>query len=319
VGAWERNALINLILIKHLDRSDKPLKITRVDEVQISANSLVTVTQMNHILEVQHMEKKNDKCHIKKLDSDRYVEIATGEIKDFHKTENRSQGLNSLRQTFKKLRYLINNNFTGSPNELFLTLTYKNQTKDHLQVGKDYDGFLRKLKRHYKEISTIDALKVLEPHATGNYHMHVLLRFNDLQQAYIPTEKLAEIWGLGFVKIQSLKGVDNVGAYLSAYMADLEVPDDYEYPHENLEEKVVNGHKKKFIKGGRLAFYPTGVNLYSKTKGIVYPEREDMSYSEAKKIVGAATPHYKKSLLIADEEKDFSNTITYEQYNLKRQ
>lgn len=294
------------------------MKITKVDEVQIAASSLVTVTKMNHILEVQHMEKRNNTCHIKKLDSDRYVEIATGEIKDFRKTENRSQGLNSLRQTFKKLRYLINNNFTGSPNELFLTLTYKNQTNDHLQVGKDYDAFLRKLKRRYKDVSTVDALKVLEPHATGNYHMHVLLRFNDLEQAYIPSDELAEIWGLGFVKIQSLKGVDNIGAYLSAYMADLEVPDDYSHQNSDLEEKLVNGQKKKFIKGGRLVFYPTGVNLYSKTKGILYPEREDMYYSEAKKIVGAATPHYKKSLHIADEEKDFSNTITYEQYNLKR-
>lgn len=294
------------------------MKITKVDEIQISENSLVTVTKMNHILEVQHMEKKNNKCHIVKLDSDRYVEIATGEIKDFLKTENRSQGLNSLRQTFKKVRYLINNNFTGSPNELFTTLTYEEQTNDHLQVGTDYKNFLKRLKYEYRELTTIDALKVLEPHASGNYHMHVLLRFNDLEQVYIPNEKLAEIWGLGFVTVQSLKGVDNVGAYLSAYMADIEVPDDFSNQHEDLEEKMVNGKKKKFIKGGRLAFYPTGVNLYSKTKGIIYPLREDMSYFEAKKIVGAATPHYKKSLLIADEEKDFSNTITYEQYNLKR-
>lgn len=294
------------------------MKISKVDERQIAENSLVTVTKMNHLLEVQHMDKKNDSCHIKKLDSDRYVDIATGEIKDFKKTENRSQGLNSLRQTFKKLRYLINNNFTGASNELFLTLTYKDQTNDHLQVGSDYKNFLKRLKYEYREVTTIDALKVLEPHASGNYHMHVLLRFNDLGQVYIPNEKLAEIWGLGFVKIQSLKGVDNVGAYLSAYMADLEVPDDYSHENSDLEEKLVNGKKKKFIKGGRLAFYPTGVNLYSKTKGILYPERKEMHYSEAKKIVGAATPHYKKSLHIADEEKDFSNTITYEQYNLKR-
>lgn len=294
------------------------MEITKVTEKQISKSSLVTVTKMNHLLEVQHMEKKNTSCHIVKLDSDTYLELGTGEIKEFKKTENRSEGMNSLRQTFKKLRYLINNNFFGLSNELFLTLTYKGdlQTKDHLKVGQDYKNFLKRLKYEYKKISSIDALKVLEPHASGNFHMHVLLRFNDIDNIYIPSAELSRIWGLGFVKIQSLSGVDNIGAYLSAYMADMDVPDDYSY--DNYVEKEVNGKKKKFVKGGRLMFYPPGVNLYSKTKGILYPEREDMSYFEVKKIVGAATPHYRKSISISDKENDFSNVITYEQYNLKR-
>lgn len=299
------------------------MKITKVDEVQISASSLVTVTKMNHILEVQHMEKRNDTCHIKKLDSDRYVEISTGEIKDFQKTENRSQGGNSLRQTFKKMRYLINNNFTGSGNELFITLTYRGdlQTTDYIKVGKDYDKFLKRLKYEYKGTSTVDSIKVLEPHQSGKWHMHALLRFNDLDTVYIPNKKLREIWSNGYVTVNSLKNVDNIGAYVSAYMTDIPVTKENEKAlegHPDLIEKEVDGEKKKYIKGARLMFYPTGVNLFSKTKGIIYPEREQMSYLEAKKIVGAVTPHYKTSLSIADEEKDFSNTITYEQYNLKR-
>lgn len=295
------------------------MKVTNIQEKEISRSSFVTVTKMNHLIEVQHMEKKNTSCHIKKLNSDTYVEIATGEIKNFKKTETRAEGLNSLRQTFKKLRYLINNNFTGSNNELFITLTYKDQTNDHLQVGDDYKKFLKRLKRYFKEQTTVDAIKVLEPHATGNYHVHVLLRFNDLEKIYISNDKLSEIWTLGFVKVQSLNGVDNVGAYLSAYMADLEVSDEFNDVKGDLEEKIVSGENKRFIKGGRLAFYPTGVNLYSKTKGIVYPEREEMVYEDIKKIVGAGTPHYKKSLCISDEKKEFSNVITYEQYNMKRE
>ena len=299
------------------------MKISKVEEIQISEYSLVTVTKMNHIIEVQHMEKMNSRSHIKKLDADRYVDLKTGDIREFERTENRSQGLNSLRQTFKKLRYLINNNFTGAPNELFITLTYRGdlQTNDHLKVGNDYKKFLKRLKYEFKGSTTVDALKVLEPHESGNWHMHVLLRFNDLERVYIANKDLREIWGNGWVTVQSLKNVDNVGAYVSAYLADIEVSEDDARQLEgnpDLMEKEVDGKKKKFVKGGRLVFYPSGVNLYSKTKGVIYPERENMIYSEAKKIVGAATPHYKKSLSIADEEKDFSNTITYEQYNLKR-
>ena len=290
------------------------MEIQKVPERQISERELVTVTRMNHVIEIQHMEKRNTKCHIKKLDADRYMDIETGEIKEFERTQNRAQGLNSLRQTFKKLRYLINNNFVGAGNELFLTLTYANQTSDHLQVGKDYDRFMKRLKRRY---GSVDAVKVLEPHATGFWHMHVVARFNDLSTVYIPNETLRDIWGNGWVTVKSLKDVDNIGAYVSAYVTDVEVPDDYAGAGEVIV-KEVEGKSKKYLKGARLSFYPSGVNLYSKTKGIVYPERVDMRYSDIKKIVGAATPHYKKSIAISDDEKDYSNTITYEQYNLKR-
>lgn len=296
------------------------MKITKVEEVQISKNALVTVTEMNHILEIQHMEKKNKTCHIQKLDSDRYVDKRTGEIKEFERSENRSQNMNSLRQTFKKMRYLINNNFFGARNELFLTLTYKGelQTRDHLKVGKDYDNFLKRLKRKY---GSVDAIRILEPHESGCWHMHVLMRFNDVDAIYIPNETLREIWGNGWVTVQGLNNVDNIGAYVSAYVTDIEVPEERAKNlegHTDLVEKEVDGQKKKFLKGARLAFYQSGVNLYTKTKGIVYPERKEMTYEQAIKKVGAATPHFKKSIAINDEEKDFSNTITYEQYNLKR-
>lgn len=296
------------------------MKITKVDPYKIADSSLVTVTKMNHLVEVQHMGKMNRTCHIKKLDSDRYFDIETGEIKDFNKSENRSQNLNSLRQTFKKLRYLINNNFVGAKNELFVTLTYRGdlQTSDHLKVGKDYDNFLKRLKRRFKSQTTIDAIRVLEPHASGKWHLHVLFRFNELERIFIPNEVLAELWGNGFVTIQSLEDVDNIGAYVSAYLADMEITEEniLSFVGKELDLKEIDG--KKYVKGARLPFYKSGVNIFSKTKGIAYPDRQRMYYQEAKKIVGAATPHYTKSIELADEENDYFNTITYEQYNLKR-
>ena len=297
------------------------MKKTKVEEVQISKHALVTVTEMNHIIEVQHMDKMNNCSHIKKLDADRYVDLKTGDIREFERTENRSQGLNSLLQTFKKLRYLINNNFTGGGNELFITLTYAEQTNDHLQVGQDYDKFLKRLRYKLgKKLGPIDAIRVLEPHATGNWHIHALLRFNDLSEVYIANAELAEIWGHGFVKINSLKDVDNIGAYVSAYLTDIEVTNEniLGFASNGKEMAVKETEGKVYVKGARLKYYPPGVNIFTKTKGIVYPERTIMPYEQAKRIVGAATPHYKKSIALSDEEKGFENTITYEQYNLKR-
>ena len=154
----------------------------------------------------------------------------------------------------------------------------------------------------------------------GAWHVHLLLKFNDLSSVFIPSSELATLWGHGFVKIKRVDGVDNIGAYLTAYLADLELTPEtmavaFQTGHD-VVEKDVDGQKKAFIKGGRLHMYPPGMNLFRKSKGIAYPEREMMTYAGAKKIVGSAEPHYKKKYEI--QADDFSNTLIFEQYNLKR-
>lgn len=287
-------------------------------EVIISPGESVRVTQMGHIIEVQHMAKMNRTCHITRLDADHYMVNETGEVLEYKKSENRGENLNSLRQTFKRLRYLINNNFSGKPNELFVTFTFAKDSFDTGMIYEDFKNFMKRLRYRFKGQTTIDYLNVVEPHGSGQWHSHMLLRFNDLESVYIEHQELASLWGQGFIKIKALKDVDNIGAYVSAYLSDLEVPDDFE-PKSDVTEvtvKKVDGREKKFIKGGRLQFYPPGMNLYRKSKGIVMPEREDMAYKDAKKIAGSAKPHYKKSYTV--ETDDFTNTITYEEYNTKR-
>lgn len=292
-------------------------------EMGINPQSIVKVTTMNHIVEIQYLEKQNTTAHVRKLDADRYIDLRDGEIKEFVHTENRSQGENSLRKTFNRLRELINANFVGSPNELFITLTYRGdlQTKDTKRVYEDFKNFIKRIKYKYRDFTTIDYINVLEPHASGNFHMHVLIRFNELDSVYIPNKELAELWGNGFVTIQSLKGVDNIGAYLSAYLADIEIPEDRAKNlegHPDLQEKEVKGQKKKFLKGARLVFYPTGVNIYRKSKGIRDAEKRKMSYKTAQKKVGSEKPHFRYGVELIDNENNFRNTLIKEQYNLKR-
>lgn len=307
------------------------MKITSSDVVSIAPNDYVKVTKMNHIVEVQHMEKVNRKANIKKLNKDNYLELSTGEIKEFSHSENRQQNFNSLRQTFKRLRYLINNNFVGTKNELHITLTYSDHVTDSKRLYLDFNKFIKRLKYKYKNDSSIDYLSVVEPQGSGRWHCHVLMRFNDLESIYIPNEfdkrtkepinaPLYDLWGQGWVTIKSLNEVDNIGAYLSAYLTDVELTE------ENFSSSLSAGGEvsvkevegKKYIKGGRLHMYPSGMNLYRKSKGIEEPQREEMKFKDIKKVVGAATPHYQKAIHLNDEENDYQNTISYLQYNKKR-
>jgi len=286
--------------------------------VSIKPNDTVTVTIMHHIVEVQHMEKENHKANIRKLDKDRYLHLDTGEIKKFDHIENRQQSYNSLTQTFKRLRYLINNNFTGKGNELHVTLTYKDNMTDPKRLYKDFDKFIKRLRYAYRDKSSIDYICVVEPQERGAWHCHLLLRFNDLDNVFIPSNDLADMWEHGFIKIKSLKDVDNIGAYLSAYLADVELTED------NLTDvykagdqiKVKESKGKKYIKGGRLHLYPPGINIYRKSRGIVEPERRKMQFADIKKVVGSVKPHYYKKVVF--ERDDFENTIQYLQYNTKR-
>lgn len=291
-----------------------------IEKSDISSSAFVTVTQTGSIVEVQYMEKMNHAATIRKLNADEYVELSTGEIKQYQHIENRSQSYKSLRATFKKLRYLINNNFSGRKNELFITLTYEENMQDTKRLYEDMKNFMKRLKYQFKNSTTVDYLSVVEPQQRGAWHVHLLLKFNDLASVFIPNNELEGIWGHGFVKIKRVDGVDNIGAYLTAYLADLELTPEtmavaFQTGHD-VVEKEVDGQKKAFIKGGRLHMYPSGMNLFRKSKGIAYPEREIMTYAGAKKIVGSAEPHYKKKYEIQTD--DFSNTLIFEQYNLKR-
>lgn len=291
----------------------------------LKPNDIVTVTSMNHMVEVQYMEKMNTSNNIKKLDKNRYVQLSTGEIKEFNHSETRKDNYNSLRQTFKKVRYLINNNFTGARNELHVTLTYAENMTDTKRLYIDFKYFVERLRTRYKGISSLDYMCVVEPQARGAWHCHMLVRFNDVEKVFIPNNELEKVWGHGFVKIKSLEGNDNIGAYLSAYLADLDIDEEmsvktlWTLNAEGLmiQTKTVEGKEKKFVKGGRLHMYPPGMNLYRKSKGIVFPERKKTTYENIKKIVGSANPHYEKTYKV--EKEDFENTIHYQQYNLKRQ
>ena len=286
------------------------------DEYLIKDTDNVVVTQMGHIIEVQYMQKKNRKANIKKLDKDTYLNYQTGEIKEFEKIENRGQSKNSLRQTFKRMRYLINNNFTGSKNELFITLTYAENMRCTERLYSDFEKFIKRLRYKYKDVSTIDYMSIVEPQGRGAWHCHVLARFNDLERAYLPHSDLLKLWPHGkIVWIKRIDDVDNIGAYLTAYLCDIELTDETrEFLKPGMELKKVED--KKYIKGGRLHLYPPGMNIYRKSAGIKAPERRKIKFRDIKNIVKDSAPHYIKTYNVQTD--DFENVITYYQYNLKR-
>ena len=143
---------------------------------------------------------------------------------------------------------------------------------------------------------------------------------------------LARIWSHGFTTTKKLDDVDNVGAYLTAYLGDMDLDEinsgaitfehalklrshqvkeiDYE---ENGESK-----KKAYVKGARLYLYPPQFNLYRCSRGIKKPIVSYQSEEMAQKKVSAGTLTYQKTIQLCDADNDFEKTINYRYYNSLR-
>lgn len=298
------------------------MKFKKTKGESISKSKKVRVKKMNHIVEVVSIERSTNGLNkIQKLSKYEYMNLDSGEVLEYNLSENRGENIAGLKDTFRKIRDLINNNFTGKGNEIHLTLTYKENMTDTKRLYEDFKNFWKRYK--YKYGKDCDYLVVVEPQGRGAWHCHVLIKQNNVKNLYIPPAEMASLWGQGFIKIRSLDGVDNIGAYLSAYLGDVELNEesivDAITNKREIKEVKIDGQTKRFVKGGRLHLYPPGMNLYRHSKGIVFPEIQEMKYQEVKKIVGSRIPNYSRTVTISDSETDkVLNRITYENYNMKR-
>lgn len=191
---------------------------------------------------------------IKVIEGKRYVNLDTGEIHDMDTSNNsRFDNLKSTKQTMKKLRRIIAHNFTGGKNQLWITLTYREHVINPEVVYKDFKAFIRRIRHSF---SHVEYIAVIEPQASGRWHLHVLLK-ND-SELTIPNNDLAKMWVKGFTKTKRLRRADKVGNYLIAYLSNLQIGDE-------------GSQNKAIIKGARLYMYPKGIRIYRTSRGIKKP------------------------------------------------
>lgn len=114
-----------------------------------------------------------------------------------------------------ELRRLINSNV--EEDSKFLTLTFKENVLDLDYANNEFKKFIKRLNYHFK--IKVKYSCVVEFQKRGAIHYHVIL-YN--LNGKINLNKLSEIWGNGFIKLNKIKGIDNVGAYICKYMTKSE-------------------------------------------------------------------------------------------------
>lgn len=305
------------------------IKKEELTDYSIGSEDLVSLKTMGHIYEICYLQKKNNKINTQLLDKDHYIYLDTGEIFECNHIDNRAESKFQVGQSLKRLRDYINTNVLEPNNCKWVTLTYSKNMQDTKKLYNDFKNFIRRFKEQYGHIEYIVAM---EPQARGAWHCHCIILF-DKVAPFIPNATIEKLWQQGFTKTTKLDNIDNIGAYLTAYLGDME------FTEENIQELEKQGLKvsqmalkevneiegiklkepKSFIKGGRLYMYPPKFNLYRISRGIKKPKKEYYSYHVAKEKAGLRLPTYSKGISLSDTDNSFTNKIIYEYYNTKRE
>ena len=126
---------------------------------------------------------------------------------DEDRKENRKKTLHRAR---RDLRRLINCNIAEYSK--FVTLTFGEDVRDIKKANYEFKKFKQRLET--KIDKKLQYVCVIEFTKAGRVHYHCVF-FN---LPYIRNKDLKAIWRNGYVKINKIDNVDNVGAYVCKYM-----------------------------------------------------------------------------------------------------
>lgn len=300
------------------------MNIDRIPDVRPDTpETQVTVKRCGHIIEIRYL-RSSPVAVIEKVSAELYVDKRTGEVKKFCHSENRAESKASVAQSLRKLRDLINTNLTEPEKALWVTLTYAENMRDTKRLYEDFRRFWQRFRYYLDkyEYPPAEYIIAAEPQARGAWHLHCLFLFPE-KAPFILNADMAQIWGHGFTKTKSLKGIDNPGLYLTAYLGDMELSEALrtgrirgQIAEVSTTDEQGRNQKKAVIKGARLRLYPPGFNLYRTSRGVKRPEIWQTTEAEAQEMIHGAPLTYEKTIAVTDEAGNVKNIINYRQYNI---
>ena len=115
----------------------------------------------------------------------------------------------NLRSSANALYKFIHANFYMYQG-LHVTLTYSVPQYDDKEVYHDFKIFWQKFKYYYPDIGYIS---VLEPHRSGAWHIHLLLKDVTNKEIFVSYKDIRSYWNHGFCYISKMKSNEDYGWY----------------------------------------------------------------------------------------------------------
>lgn len=215
------------------------------------------------ILEVYEYEKPIAKGFETKRTGRANAPFSSEEVK----AENRGKVANRARSY---VRRMVNANPQLNK---FLTLTFAENLTDLELARYEFDKFLKRLKTRFKGFQFV---VVVEFQKRGAVHFHLLCNL-----PFVNVKELAKIWRHGFIRLNRIDNVDNVGAYVTKYMTK-----------DSIDERLV------------------GKKCYSMSKGLNTPKEytDEKDISEVLQNLEAV-----KRVYTSEFESDHYGKVSYTQ------
>lgn len=196
------------------------------------------------------------------------------------------------------IRRLVVMNFDSSSK--FITFTFKDTNKfdikNPVECNSEFRKFMYRLRRLFPKIKYIAVIEFQDKNDRGAVHYHMIC---DLP--FIKKSVLEKLWGLGFIKINAIDKVDNIGAYVIKYATK-----------DNGDERL------------------QGIKAYNCSKGLERPIEIKSWHSGSSKLLDEVLeliknkkPVYHNDYevqLISDKQgsNDLTIKVGYTQFNLNR-
>lgn len=202
-------------------------------------------------------------------------------INDLLKESQAKNRSDSLQKARKRLRREINSNIDAwACQAKFITLTYADNVTDLKESNYNFMKFIQRL--NYQLEIKLKYSVVVEFQKRGAIHYH-MITYN---LPFVENKRLREIWGYGFVKVNNIDQVDNVGAYVTKYMT------------KDNDDPRLRGQKCHFSSRG------------------LYKPKEEILDDKQKESLATALTNYE--VFSGDFQSDHLGLIQYKQYNMKK-
>lgn len=287
---------MNVIIFRNSNGEGVNIGVTKKAFQGFEPDRPITLEIAGNVLDLRQSTRSVGKSNVQWIDADHYIDLKTGEIKEAEHSVTRGDkmSVHQLRRSFREMRGIINSNFmgkNGKQNESLITLTYHENMTDPLRLYCDLEKFIKKLKYHVGKIKYVTAV---EPQGRGAWHAHILCK--QLEPGALIDKKLInQLWEHGIiVDVETLEEVDNVGAYLTAYLSN--TPD-----QEEANGKAVG---KAVKKGNRLHMYPRGMHVYRASRNCQKPVKIKIApiSDEMRAIYTVASERYSASVDVFAED-----------------
>jgi len=230
-----------------------------------------------YVIEIYSYEKG---VYLKRRNNGR---AGNGFTSDEEKEKNRQVVLMRAR---RDLRRIVNANFGQWGNDVtckFVTLTFRENVTDIDAANYEFKKFVKRLNYavYGKKCSGLKYTVVLEFQERGAVHYHVI--FYNLP--YTKADVLGDVWGNGFIKVNKIDEIDNVGAYVCKYLT--------------------KGNNDDRLRGRK---------CYFNSRGLKKPIEKYFDCDEmesAKKSLPAERMTFR-----CEFENEYTGKIIYEQYNI---